>query len=441
MKTRFLEYIGDNQLIGEGQKVLLAVSGGIDSMVLFDLFVKAGFGFAVAHCNFRLRGDESDGDEKFVAETVGNHQKKLHTQNFETADYARMNGISVEMAARELRYSYFDELCQKHGYDLVATAHHQDDLIETFFLNLARKTGIKGLTGIKPKSGRLIRPLLFANRDEIQNYANLNDINFREDSSNDTTVYKRNFIRHNILPRFDEMNPAFRENVLAGIRHLKEVEEVYNYSMEAEKKKVFIVENNAPSIDIRNLKKTPFPKTLLYGILSEFRFNPAVIDEIFAGLDDDSGKQFFSPAYRVVKDREKLIITEIKEKSQAVYYVEEGDIELFAPLNLELSRFGEQGFSIPDDPKTACLDFEKLSFPLVLKKWQPGEYFRPLGLKGFKKLSDFFIDEKLSIPEKEDAWILYSEGKVAWVVGFRIDDRFKITPETRKVYQLKIRGT
>jgi len=438
MLSQFIDFIEANNLVEKGQETLLAVSGGVDSMVLLDLFHKSGLNFSVAHCNFRLRGDESDGDEEFVIKQVGHLGAKTYVKRFDTIDYSKIKGISVEMAARELRYNYFRELCEKYGFDLVATAHHQDDLIETFFLNLARKTGIKGLTGIKPKSGNLIRPLLFINRESINNYAISNKIHFREDSSNDSLVYKRNYIRHKILPGFFEINPAFRENFLEGISHLKEVEEVYLYMIRKEKEKVLFPKNQTGIIHIGNLLNSAFPKILLYEILSEYRFNATVINEIFEGLSDVSGRQYFSPTHRVVKDRDKLIINENQEKSQAVFYIDEGDIELFDPVNLEISWFPRADFKIPGDSNIACLDFDKLSFPLVIRKWNKGEYFQPLGLKGYKKLSDFFIDEKLSIPEKENLWVLYSSEKVAWVMGYRIDDRFKITPATRKIYQLKI---
>jgi tRNA(Ile)-lysidine synthase len=438
MEGRFLEFISKNRLIEKGQRTLLTVSGGVDSMVLLDLFDKTGLDFSVVHCNFNLRGDESDGDEEFVRNYVERLGIKLHIKQFDTNEYAKVNGLSVEMAARELRYNYFNELCRIHGYERIATAHHQDDLIETFFINLVRKTGIKGLTGIKPKSGNLIRPLLFTNREAIKKYAFVNEIPFREDSSNDSVLYKRNYIRHKIIPEFYEINPAFRENILASINHLKEVEEVYFNVINSERENVSYFENKSPVIDIGNLLKTSFPKVLLFEILSEYQFNSTVISEIFASLSDESGKQFFSSTHRVIKDREKLIITENKEKSLAVFYLDEGDLELFSPVNLEMSWFEKSEFKIPSDSNMAFLDYDKLLFPLVIKKWNTGEYFQPLGMSGFKKMSDFFIDEKLSIPEKENTWILYSAEKVVWVMGYRIDDRFKITPETRKIYRLKI---
>jgi tRNA(Ile)-lysidine synthase len=437
MKTEFLEFIGQNQLIKPGQTVLLAVSGGIDSMVMLDLFRRSGFNFAVAHCNFRLRGEESESDEEFVKTEVQSQDITLHIRQFDTKGYATEKGISIEMAARELRYAYFDELLETFGYDRIATAHHQDDVIETFFLNLVRKTGIRGLSGIKSQSGNLIRPMLFTNREAIARYALKNDIPFRNDSSNDQTEYRRNWIRHKILPLFGEVNPAYRPNILAGIGHLKEAEEVYLSTIGQQKARVVQPSEANQIIDIKLLLESAFARILLFEILSEYGFNPVVVDEVFGSLEVESGKQFFSATHRVIKDREKLIVTPITEKSEATYYIEEEDIELFAPLTLEMAKFARQGYVIPANPEVASLDFEKLSFPLVLKRWQPGEYFVPLGLKGFKKLSDFFVDEKFSLADKENTWILYSAGKVAWVIGHRIDDRFKITPETRMVYRIK----
>ena len=438
MLALFKEYITENQLLSPGSKVLLAISGGVDSMVMLHLFNEAGIGFSAVHCNFSLRGEESDGDEEFVKKTVKHIGCPLYLKRFDTAEYASINGISIEMAARELRYNYFNELCNKKGYNTIATAHHQDDQIETFFLNMSRKTGIRGLSGIKPKSGNLIRPLLFASREMIMAYAAKHKISYREDSSNSSIAFRRNFIRHRILPMFSEINLSYRDNFVATINHLKEVEEVFQATINLLKEKVTGTEQGNTVIYTEKLLHVKFPKVLLYEILTEYHFNPAVIQRVFDSLREGAGKQFFSTSHRLVKDRGKLIITGVVGPARAMFYIEEGDLELFKPVTLELNWFENKGFKIPDDPKIACLDYEKLLFPLVIRKWSKGEYFQPLGMEGFKKLSDFFIDEKFSIPEKEAAWILYSGDKVAWIIGHRIDNRFKITPATRKIYQVKV---
>ncbi|HSH19485.1 MAG TPA: tRNA lysidine(34) synthetase TilS, partial [Draconibacterium sp.] len=260
MLNRFLENIAQKQLFKPQQKVLLAISGGIDSMVMLYLFEKSEFNYGIVHCNFQLRSDESDGDEDFVKKQVLIHGVTSYFEHFDTEEYAKLNGISIEMAARELRYEYFERMRKQHKYDFIATAHHSDDLMETFFLNLTRKTGIKGLIGIKEKSGKIIRPMLFADRDEIETFASENFIDFREDSSNREVVFQRNFLRHRILPLFAELNPSFKKNILASIENLKEAENVYSGFFELEKSKVCEVDSDNVAINIKKLMNSRHPK-------------------------------------------------------------------------------------------------------------------------------------------------------------------------------------
>ncbi len=439
MLSRFVEYINEKHLFEPHQKVLLAVSGGIDSMVLLHLFEKSAFSYGVVHCNFQLRGTDSDKDEAFVSQQVLNHGVPLYCQRFETEEHARLYGISIEMAARELRYDYFEKIRAANNYDFIATAHHQDDLIETFFLNLSRKTGIKGLTGIKEKTGSIIRPLLFASRPEIEDYAREHFIDFREDSTNSEVVFQRNFIRHRILPLFSEMNPAFKTNLLETVGHLREAEEVYTLSIREAKEKVTSVKNSGLAIHIERLLESAFPKILLFEILSEHNFHPKVAHQVFQGLNRPSGKQYFSKTHRLVKDREQLFITPLPENENPVFYIEEGDIELFAPFDLSIEKTGNTDFQIINSAYVACLDLDKLEFPLLIRKWKHGDYFQPLGMTGFKKLSDFLIDEKIPVHEKENTWLLCSGQKIVWVMKHRIDNRFKITPKTRHILKIEIK--
>ncbi|MGM0619753.1 MAG: tRNA lysidine(34) synthetase TilS [Bacteroidota bacterium] len=439
MLSRFTDFINEKKLFEPHQKVLLAVSGGIDSMVLLNLFEKSGFDYGVVHCNFQLRGDDSDQDEQFVREAVLQHGVPAFFQTFETEEHAWLNGISIEMAARELRYEYFEEIRTKNNFHFIATAHHQDDLLETFFLNLSRKTGIRGLTGIKEKSGNLIRPLLFASRKEIEDFARANFIEFREDHTNSEVVYQRNFIRHKILPLFQKLNPAFKKNLLASMEHLKETEEVYSFSMNGWQKNVISTSDGNIEIQISALLNSPFPKILLYEILTRYNFNPKVTDQVFQSLGNESGKQFYSPTHRLVKDRENLFITELPNDEKRIYYIEKDDIELFEPFDLAIEKSENRNFEISRNPNVACLDFGQLEFPLLIRRWKQGDYFQPLGMTGFKKLSDFFIDEKLPLHEKENTWLLCSGQKIVWVMGHRIDNRFKITPGTRQILKIEIR--
>ncbi len=439
MLEAFLRNCKEKQLFTSGQKVLLAVSGGIDSMVLLDLFEKSGFDYGIVHCNFQLRGNESNGDEEFVKREVLIHGVPAFFQTFDTREYAQINGISIEMAARELRYDYFEKTRKENNYDFIATAHHSDDLIETFFLNLSRKTGIKGLTGIKDKTGHIIRPLLFAGRHEIEAFAAEKSIEFREDSTNSEVVYQRNFLRHKILPLFTELNPSFKKNVLASIENLKDAENVYAGYFDSEKTKAVKNAGDSLIIDIDTLQQSAYPKLLLLEILTAYGFNPTVVDEVFQSLESDSGKQFFSKTHRLVKDRDKLFVSPVYENGNKIYYIEAGDIELFQPFDMNIEKHAATDFNIRKERNFACLDLDKLQFPLLIRKWQQGDYFQPLGMTGLKKVSDFFIDEKIPLHQKENAWLLCSGEKIVWIMGQRIDNRFKITTKTKNILQIEIR--
>ena len=304
---------------------------------------------------------------------------------------------------------------------------------------MSRKTGIKGLTGIKVKSRKIIRPLLFADRVEIENYASLNYIDFREDSSNNEVVFQRNFLRHKILPLFSELNPAFKKNILASIENLKDAEKVYSGFLSSEKAGVIVKNKNETEIKIQALIKSSFPKILLLEILSEFNFNATVVDEIFKSLSTESGKQFFSKTHRLVKDRNSLFVSTIKENGDKIYYIEKDDIELFEPLDISIEKFPSENFQIVKEPSVACLDLDQIEFPLLIRKWQQGDYFQPLGMTGFKKISDFFIDQKIPIHEKENTWILCSGKKIVWIMGHRIDNRFKINDQTNNILKIEIK--
>lgn len=438
MLHKFIQNINAKQLFEPNQKVLLAVSGGIDSMVLFHLFEKSEFAFGIAHCNFQLRGKESDGDEEFVRDQVQQHGISAFFETFDTQEHAKLKGISIEMAARELRYEFFEKIRIEHGYDFIVTAHHQDDLIETFFLNLSRKTGIKGLTGIKERSGKVIRPLLFASRSDIENYAAKKYIEYREDSSNNEIVFQRNFLRHKILPLFSELNPSFKKNLLASVENLKDAEQVYTGFLTTEKERVVSQKGNDVSIDIKQLQNAAFPRTLLLEILSEYNFNATVVEEVLYALETESGRQFYSKTHRLLKDRESLFVSGLKETEEKIYYIEKDDLELFAPFDINIEKYDAQDFQIIKEAKVACIDLNEIEFPLLIRKWKQGDYFQPLGMTGFKKVSDFFIDQKIPIHEKENTWLLCSGKKIVWIMGHRLDNRFKIIDETKQVLKIEI---
>lgn len=432
MLKDFKDFVAEKGLQKKADKTLIAVSGGRDSIVLCDLFYKAGYSFAIAHCNFQLRGKEADQDEEFVKKTAQKYKVQFFLKRFDTDKFAKENKLSIQEAARVLRYQWFEEIRKKNGFEFIATAHHKDDAIETFFINLARGTGIAGLTGIEVKRGNIIRPLLFADRKEIDDFVNKNKLKFREDSSNASDKYLRNKIRHNIVPLFDEINPSFKITLSEEIDRLKDVEAVFNHFVESAEKEV--LKNNV--ISIPALKKTPFPSVLLYEILKKYNFNGDVAADVFLSIDSESGKIFYSPTHRLVKDRQSLIISERKdEESTDLFQVAASKKKLIQPVKLEFSKGqNKKGLKIPADNNIAFLDFEKLLFPLELRRWKKGDFFHPLGMNKKKKLSDFFTDIKLSIPEKENTWLLCSGGKIVYVLGKRIDEHYKVAKDTKLIY-------
>jgi tRNA(Ile)-lysidine synthase len=439
MVEQFLNYIHNEKLFHSSQRILLAVSGGADSMLMLHLFTNAGFSVAVAHCNFGLRGSESDGDEQFVSDYCDQHSLACHIKHFNTGEFAVQQGISIEMAARDLRYDWFNEIIEKHGYDYLATAHHQDDVIETFLINLSRGSGIKGLSGIQPKTGFIIRPMLFTNRIEILDYCMKMKIKYRTDSSNLDTIYKRNLIRQQILPLLEQINPAFRRNALKTIGNLHETGQLFQQRMSEIKAFVYSEEKQRAMIHIDKLLTLNPLQTILFELIREFGFQPEQIGDIIDSLSKESGRKFFSDTYRLVKDREYLLISPFTEKIDKVFYIEEDCDGISFPVHLSIGKLDRNStFKFSTHPNVVDLDLDKLVFPLILRHWQEGEYFQPLGMLGLKKLSDFFIDEKYSIPEKENAWILASGNQIVWILGKRLDDRFKITSRTKKILRIKM---
>ena len=438
MLTRFIDYITNNHLLNPEDKILLAVSGGIDSMVLLNLFAKTGFEMGIAHCNFQLRGLESDEDEDFVSKVAAKHTIPYFSKKFDTAEYARDLGVSIQMAARELRYLWFEEVRLAKNYDYIALAHNKNDVIETFFINVSRGTGIKGLTGIRNKQNKIIRPLLFATRREIEEYCSENKIQYREDSSNISTKYSRNKIRHHIIPEFEELNPGFYRTMYETIERLSEAEKIYAKAIEEKRKEVVIETREKVLIDIAKLKNLHPSATYLFEFLKPYQFPRQIIPGIIDALKGIPGKQFLSPTHRLIKDREHLIITEISMEEPKRFYIDDSTTSLTHPISLLLKRISRTSdFIIPPYPNIACIDYDKLNFPLMLRKWQKGDYFQPLGMDNIKKISDYFVDKKLSLPEKENTWILFSGAKIVWIIGQRLDDRFKVTEKTKEILQIE----
>jgi tRNA(Ile)-lysidine synthase len=441
MKQQFLNFLSEKLELSGKDKILLAVSGGADSMVMLDLFVKTGFQVGVAHCNFHLRGQESDLDEKLVEEIAKKHKLPFYRIDFETKKHAQNNGISIEMAARELRYQWFERISKDFDYQHIAIAHHQDDIIETFFINLTRGTGIKGLSGIKEKNGNIIRPLLFTNRKEILSYAEKNSLKYRFDASNDDTNIIRNKFRHEILPKLKEVNPAAFDNILQTIEHLRSAEAIMLNKVEEVKKSLFITENGLIRVNIKKLKELNPLESYLFELLRPFDFNSAQTMDICKSLGAESGKSFYSSTHMLVKDRDELIITALNERTTAQFEITESDtlIDLLNGQQLAIKKISkDDGFKIPTDSQIAAIDLDKLKFPLRIRGWEEGDYFFPLGMDKKKKLSDFFIDQKMSLVEKQSACLLLSDNEIVWTMGKRLDNRFKITASTQNILLLEL---
>ncbi len=442
MLDRFNSYIINKKLFKKDDQILLAVSGGIDSVVMTELFNLAGIKFAIAHCNFGLRGEESDGDELFVKELAQKKKVGIFIKRFETENYSAEQKISIQMAARKLRVDWFEDLIKESGFSYYATAHQLDDQIETFFINLFRGTGISGLHGILPKQGNLIHPLLFVYRKEIEEFVKLNNLEYREDSSNIKTDYTRNKIRHNLIPVIKDINPEYAEILSKNISRLRQAEEIYKHQVQNISDKILIKDKEAIKISVAELLKLHPLETYLFELISPFYFNYSDVKDIINSLDSTSGKQFFSSTHRIIKDREYLIIEESSKKDNTIqpeYYISTNDSFINFPVKLRISRFIKPVNFVPSkETSIAFLDEDKLKFPLKIRKWKTGDYFYPLGMNKKKLLSDFFIDNKFTIPEKEKTWIITSNNQIVWIVGFRIDNRFRVTESTERGFRIEL---
>ncbi|MHB9055164.1 MAG: tRNA lysidine(34) synthetase TilS [Paludibacteraceae bacterium] len=434
------EFILSNQLLQPGERVLVGVSGGIDSVVLLNILLKSGYECIVAHCNFHLRGSESDRDEKFVenlAKDYGILYKKI---DFDTINYARSNKISIEMAARELRYGWFNKMAKETGATSIIVAHHSDDSIETFILNLVRGTGLKGLTGIDPQFRNIIRPLLCCSRQEIDAYAKANDLKSVFDSTNASNDYNRNKIRNQVLPVLSGINPSVRQTLAEDIIRIKGAWKIFNEKIHEIKEKIVLQDEKNIYVSIPELKKQADVNTVLYEILNPYNFNNDVIEDIVMSLDNTSGSTFTSPTHCLLKDRNTLIINEIETKNELEYKITEGINELTEPVHLIfkfMTNFPE--FQVSKSPDTIHVDANKLKFPLTIRKWHNGDVFQPFGMEQNKKISDFFINSKLNRFQKDNVWILLSEDKIVWIVGLRTDNRFRITEKTQNIVEISFK--
>ena len=439
MVTKVQEYIVHHKLFTKQSKVLVGLSGGPDSMVLIHLLMQLGYNCIAAHCNFHLRGKDSDKDAAFVSKWCNENNIPLFTINFDTEEYAATNKISIEMAARELRYNWFEKLRLEQNADVVGIAHHQDDSVETILINLIRGTGIKGLTGIPIVNKHIVRPLLQVSRRQIMEYLSSNKVPYVIDHTNEEEMYTRNIIRLKVLPTLKKLNPSVKNSIITTSNNLKEAEKIYNgYINQAIEE---VLNNNL--IDIAKLKETYSPQSVLFEILSPIGFTSSVIEDISNNLDSIPGKMYHADGFRLLKDRDYLIISDIElgelqnKDKEYLIYADSTDKNLPFSLTVHKEEYTPE-FEIKRNKAILHCDIDKLAFPLTLRRWKEGDWFVPFGMKGKKKLSDFFSDNKFSIFQKEETWVLLSDNDVVWIVNHRADNRFRITEATNTVYTLSL---
>lgn len=437
LQSRFLENIKERRLFQRSDKLLLAVSGGVDSVVLCDLCNNAGFSYEMAHANFQLRNDESDGDEIFVRKLAEQYEVTVHVKKFDTGEYAGKNKMSIQVAARELRYAWFKELLVGRA-EYLLTAHHSGDNIETVLMNFFRGTGISGMRGILSKKEWIIRPLLPFSREEILTYAKEHQLQWREDSSNESDKYSRNYFRNTFLPLVSRIFPEAEANLTGNIGRFSDVELLYQQAIDHHKKKLFEQKGNEIHIPVLKLKKLQPLRTILFEIIKTYHFTALQVDEVMHLLDASHGKMVRSADHVIFRNRNWLVIAPLKAQVSDHVIISEGDNRIvFSEGVIEIKNIFSP-VRINNSAGVGQIDLHKINYPLMLRRWKQGDYFYPLGLGKKKKISRFLIDQKLSKSEKEKVWILESDNRIFWVVGMRIDDRFKVTENTKKALCLKI---
>lgn len=434
MLTKFQNHITTNFSQLKDKKLLLAISGGIDSMVLMHLFQQLNYDIAIAHCNFQLRGMESDADELFVKSEAEKFSIPNYIIRFDTENYSKENKLSIQLAARKLRYDWFQEIISL-GFDYVLTAHHLDDNVETFLINFTRGTGLEGLTGIPAQNRNIIRPLLPFSREEIENYAQANQIQWREDSSNASDKYFRNKLRHDIVPILKELNTGFLDSFQNTLHHLQQAESLVEDASKLVYEKVVEEKENRLEIHLKPLLELQNYKAYLYQWLKEYRFS--AWNDIYDLVEAQSGKQVFSETHILLKDREKLILSERKSTDKSeVFFIESIESKVNIPLKL---RFCKAVNIFETDSNCIFVDENKLKFPLTIRKWQEGDYFYPSGMNGKKKLSKYFKDEKYSLLDKENQWLLCSQDQIVWIIGRRADNRYIAHETTQQLLKIELK--
>lgn len=448
METKVEQYLKKECRVNANNRLLLGVSGGVDSVVMAHVLAQLKQPFAIAHCNFKLRGEASNTDAAFVKSLAHKYKCEFYQKDFETETYVKQNKVSIQMAARDLRYKWFEDLRKENDFDFIVTAHHADDQLETILMNLVRGTGIKGLTGMKPKNNYIIRPMLACTKDEIVAYAQQQNIAFREDASNKETKYKRNKLRHKVLPILKELNPAIIDNISSFSQKMEDAQSVFDFGIDNIKKKVLKKCGSDFYLPFRLMEKYGSTKTILFEILKDFNFNPDLNQAVFEILNAEAGRKVCSQTHRVLKDRNHLIITPLAELNDSAFHqIEQKQTSLKIKefkLKIEHEKFNAD--ALIKNEKHAFFDGDKIEFPLTLRRWKAGDYFYPFGMTkpksdkiGKKKLKRFFSDLKLSIRDKEQVWVLEDNShKIIWVVGWRIDARVAANATTQNVVKMRL---
>ena len=444
MIDEFTAFIKNEELFTKNDTILLAVSGGIDSVVMAQLFAEGGYRFAIAHVNFGLRGADSDGDEQWVTALAQRYQVPFHTTRLATTEYAAEQGVSTQMAARQLRYAWFEEVLAAQGYARVATAHHQDDQMETTLLNVCQGTGIAGLRGMLAQRGNVVRPLLFATRAHIEAYAQAHQLAWREDQSNASDAYRRNRIRHHIIPQMQQINPNLRATYQLTRERLLATEQLLMNEVKRVKKRCWQAINGEVLLDKRVLKEHPQLTLVLAEIIRPFGFLYQQARDIARCIKEDavSGKTFTSRKYVLLIDRQHLIIDTKTKNLYKRLFIQHSDIQVSLPnFTLITAHHAAENYALTKQQTMAALDEDLLAFPLTIRPWQSGDWFFPLGMSHRKKLSDFLVDQKVPRHRKPSVYVITSGEDIVWVVGWRIDHRFRITDQTKKVYEISVMTT